>query len=1081
MRRDPENDQIILNPILGQQPSIGPIPATQLLPWSLIVVLAYIATNFFFDFGLLAWLLVSFWGMGSWWLLTGENPAHFLNLWRFPPGKEWIFCEQKWGSPLRKPKDFLVSLKRINPVRIANKKGGMDNFMPFHNSLDLVCFGRTEIENMEVSFYILKGNGQWRCVFPFALEGIHTRLTSQQVGIMAQQIEEGIKEFPNDEKATFILGSSTETRSREWELEVQSRNATIPLCKALNLDQAVKTRNLGEQGIRQNWDQLVFCTYTVSEAGESKADDPLGKLLNLAKKRFDQWMERIKGAERRNLEEFFRNLIFHAYHDGFTHWSLLLNTKMGVNVRPLTEKELWRWTFRRFNSFSVPLPEKVPQVLVLRETDLDVELSEEINYSEHTITVLTEGTSFKSSIPEHRGTSDTLWVRGKACGLLTMDRKPKGWSSTREQMTWLWTVMSNVYVHDTEAVVEIGKANQNLVEDQLTRQAKQSQVKRRRAQEKQGLEDVSASLQAEETLEAQRKIVRGNQVFVTAPVFIVYRQHSQALKKSMQLLANSFGTAKMKRERNVAWALWLESLPVTMSWLRTTTSPLTESRLYFDSEEVMGVLPFMKPRALDSTGVELLTSGGKPLQVDLFENQTERLLITGKSGSGKSVLASQFVIQALSSGVPVVGMDIAVGESTFKTLTGLLGDDGAYYDVLKTSSNLMEVPDLRGFSKEVREERMKLWENFTRRTLLAITMGKVDDPSLQQRCENILTRLLKVFLEDQRIIQRYKNAIEQGWKSSQWQEIPVLRDVLSFCSLGKLELEKDALTERALTQIRSQINALLDSELGNTIGKPSSFSPSPMMKFFALGGLSSDYSSYIMSLSAYSACMRTVLASRKSLFVGDELSVLFRRPGFSELVGELSAVGRKQGIGMVLLSQDPDGIANSSAGEQIVQNLGYRITGSISSSAMCSFQKYFGYRESDIVKNASEAYLPDSSQLCSYWLVEKAGIFSDCRYYPSPMLLGAVANSQMERAARNRVFTQYPDTELGQLQALKSFSDQYVAVRKQELGQQGFDQIAPNFLQDKLSNNHHKNGDVSVSYSVLLNSNLLKISSDSEN
>ncbi len=92
----------------------------------------------------------------------------------------------------------------------------------------------------------------------------------------------------------------------------------------------------------------------------------------------------------------------------------------------------------------------------------------------------------------------------------------------------------------------------------------------------------------------------------------------------------------------------------------------------------------------------------------------------------------------------------------------------------------------------------------------------------------------------------------------------------------------EAIDHQAINQISSQITALLVSALGTAIGKPSSFSPEPMVKFYALTGLSNDQDSYTMAVAAKAACLRVALSHLKSLFIGDELCVLFRKDGFRQ-------------------------------------------------------------------------------------------------------------------------------------------------------------------------------------------------------
>ncbi len=75
-----------VNQILGTQPSLGPIPADQIFPWIIIILLSYFIVNGFLG-GLFtdAWqkwlwtLLIAGWGMATWWILTGGKSWRFLS------------------------------------------------------------------------------------------------------------------------------------------------------------------------------------------------------------------------------------------------------------------------------------------------------------------------------------------------------------------------------------------------------------------------------------------------------------------------------------------------------------------------------------------------------------------------------------------------------------------------------------------------------------------------------------------------------------------------------------------------------------------------------------------------------------------------------------------------------------------------------------------------------------------------------------------------------------------------------------------------------------------------------------------
>ncbi|MFM2061335.1 MAG: hypothetical protein RLZZ507_1005 [Cyanobacteriota bacterium] len=75
-----------VNQILGSQPSLGPIPADQILPWLIIVLVSYFVINGVFgglftdDFQRWLWTaLMTGWGIATWWILSGGRSWRFLS------------------------------------------------------------------------------------------------------------------------------------------------------------------------------------------------------------------------------------------------------------------------------------------------------------------------------------------------------------------------------------------------------------------------------------------------------------------------------------------------------------------------------------------------------------------------------------------------------------------------------------------------------------------------------------------------------------------------------------------------------------------------------------------------------------------------------------------------------------------------------------------------------------------------------------------------------------------------------------------------------------------------------------------
>ena len=932
----------------------------------------------------------------------------------------------------------------IPPLKVVHQHEGRTvSYEAFENQLDLCCLASLEVEQRQIGAIVLnQGNlaeaNQFQLVFAFKLRGIHNLLSAPEVGGISSALAEATKSLIPEEKCLFLQGCYDEDEPRQDYLSNLVQNSSLTLPKVLLQNERARVRQLAKQGLRSQWEQLIFSTWSADRGGEKKTDW-LSQLIYQLAKSSNFLLDGVMGKLTERQEQLLIKLLSKAYSEGFLRWEMLLSNQARLDLTPLSAEELWRWLWKRFNSGAAP---PIPQLLVLSQPrHQPATISEVVTTKFHGASVLIQGENGRSSCPEHRQTTAQVFVKDKVCGVMVMNQPVKAWTSRRNQLAWIWQILSQPHLKNVEMVVEISPANRFLVEDSLYRHARQSKTQRERAWLKGPGRDAGAEVKAQESFEAQKQLYQGAVPLSCAVVFLVYGQSVTELSQACRLLSNSVGGAQVVRERDIAAKVWLETLPITWSRLLHSSSFLSERRLVLETNTVAGVLPLTCPQTLDLEGVEFLSQpGGKSICVDLF-SQTAHALVTGMTGSGKSVLLWRFMLDALARNIPVVGIDFPAqdGESSFKTGIELLGDEGAYFDIARNSSNLMEPPDLRRFNHSEREKRLKSWLNFIREALLTIIMGRINQPALTQRVDSILRRALLLFLSDQEMIERYNQGFEGGWLSPQWQQMPVLEDFLRYCTIPRLSIKNpQPLDHQALSQIHAQIKALLASPLGNALGKPSSFPPEPMIKFFALTGLTNDLDSFIMAVNANAACVRVALSHPQSLFVGDELSVLCRRDGFSAMLGTLCATARKDGLSILLSAQDPDTICNSSAAAMIMQNITYRLTGKITANAANSYHKYLGYPASIINHNASDLFNPQKSELYSCWLIEKEGKYWPTRFYPGEMILASLANNQAERKARQRVLRQYPPTSKGQIYGLADFTRQYIPALKDN---QGFEQI----------------------------------------
>ena len=132
-------------------------------------------------------------------------------------------------------------------------------------------------------------------------------------------------------------------------------------------------------------------------------------------------------------------------------------------------------------------------------------------------------------------------------------------------------------------------------------------------------------------------------------------------------------------------------------------------------------------------------------------------------------------------------------------------------------------------------------------------------------------------------------------------------------------------------------------------------------------------------------------------------------------------MGQSPEFAPLIIGQDPDTIANSVAGSQILQNLNTRLIGAIQPNALSSYQRLFGYDPAVLMPNTDESFRIDSSRLCSHWIVDVDSRLTPCSHHPSPELLAAVANNQKEQRARRRVLAQYSNKFAGYAAFAKAY------------------------------------------------------------
>ncbi len=294
----------------------------------------------------------------------------------------------------------------------------------------------------------------------------------------------------------------------------------------------------------------------------------------------------------------------------------------------------------------------------------------------------------------------------------------------------------------------------------------------------------------------------------------------------------------------------------------------------------------------------------------------------------------------------------------------------------------------------------------------------------------------------------------------EWNDTPTLEDFYNYCSPGYIKL--DTITNnsedilKALDQIRLRLRFWLNSRVGQSISRPSSFRTDAKLLVFALRSLSSEGDAAILALSAYAAALRRALSSKASIFFLDEAPILFQFEAIAELIGRLCANGAKAGIRVILSAQEPDSIYQSKSASKIFANLTTRLIGRIQTSAVDPFIKHFKYPYEIISRNSTEAFFPKKEGIYSQWLLDDNGKFTFCRYYPAHCLLASVANNPQEQDMRTLFLNKYKDDPM---LGMVRFSEAYIKmIRGEELTDEAYKLI--NQAKSKVIQNNNSTKDL---------------------
>ena len=1008
-------------------PAFGRTPPFFLLPFLpsdhvqpvMYLGLASVLISITFNLNFINGMLVCLWLCGTWLALTGYRPWLFVNQFMPLPKNGYYNLPSDFVSA--ENSDFeKIHKQRQFPFRVRHPGGGigvMKTYQTLHKDIPFHALMEIDLDGYKAAIPLLKDNKEWSANIPFCYDGIHHELYDDDVVGTLDSVTELLDNLLVGERITFYQGKYSDCQERIGALNSEtapSNQKQLSINSILMEAERERAKQLTHKGLRQLWQQLIFCSWRQSK-GQNRGLNFLTNIIDNCELIWQTFTQLLLGTKKQKLIFTYASLGQSIFSEGLMPWLMLLKNTGKLNVRFLSVDELWEWLWQRHQTGPAPLIPQYIKVFQNQQGQVVAEIVE--NSPRETLSVLfaNHGVPFVTARNELK-IKDQLVAAMCLDGGIKQEGKPDSFGTLREQLRYILKIMARPDVRDTECWVECELGDNAIISDNLQKTAQQSSASNKQAAEKGKVLDVFATELQKEAILAQKLLYQGHVGLKVGFTALLYRKDRSELERATQTLAHSFGRAKLIREQQVAWIRYLETSPLTNKRQLTSCNEsglVFDPRLPFPSTEVPGLLPLSQPRSVFShpKGVEFLCES-KPLYLHpLIQNLN--FMITATKGGGKSVMSFAFVRHCMNYG-PILAMDMATGaDSTFALIAQLYGEQAAYIDMAVTPYNPIMMPDLRNVDQEQQQKRLAIWKSQIQFFLLSLVMGHLEDALLEDRCRSLLQKATLQFWSNSRIQKRYQAAIAGGLSSTAWQKQPTLSDFLPFCTKESLKLfHADEFDERALVHIQRKLSSKInDPNIGRVISSPSGVNPKAVFTVFSLAGLQDRENAHIMALVASQACSQIGMSYPRSLFLIDECSTILRvSPSFADFIGARFAIGRKFGQSTGLIGQDLESVFDCRAAGQIMANLDFSLIGKTTTTGAQSFEDKMNIPRRLIRACASRQYEPWREQMLSYWLLkwESTGDFWKVAYGTNLLELALLSSNPQEKELKAQYLSKSP-------------------------------------------------------------------------
>jgi hypothetical protein len=529
---------------------------------------------------------------------------------------------------------------------------------------------------------------------------------------------------------------------------------------------------------------------------------------------------------------------------------------------------------------------------------------------------------------------------------------------------------------------------------------------------------VAEEAQLDDAKDAERQLSRNAPKLRFSFAIYLYRKTYKDLTKAARELTAYFSSpAQLLWEDDNCDELFLAGTPFSARKVGTDIKPSIkrDRRLDFPSRETATYLPLLKTRSGCDRGIQVISDSGQPIYIDLF-SEPWHMCLFGMHRTGKSVTIAWNTFFAYAQGIPAMLLDYTPSSeaSSFKALTQSLG--GAYVNILNSSLNPLQTPNLsHNLPTETRNDIIANDLRNSAAIIGTICLGaKGTNHPQPSRIRALINIILDSFWNDYRIQNRHSLARRGGLGSPEWNEYPVISDLIPFCDTAHCPDLKNPTAEdrNNLAFIRLALEGICkDKALGTILNKPSSFDlDNPIICLAMRSKLDDDSVTIIGSLMFQTCYRRAAELKGDSLLVCDEINLLTSYPSLSLAIGEVATNAAKAGIHLLIAGQNPAPVFASAGGATIKSNMNIKIVYRIDSAAVKDYAEALGIGIEHLRRNVGNDFAPNKQERSSHFWLQIGDLGTHAKLYLPPSLLALASNNVHEIANANAVDLSIPST-----------------------------------------------------------------------